>query len=197
MIWNEKFVWLHMPKTGGTTMSRIFKNINDASLNIDNDSQDKKHDSEYDRKYRDSDWEIGARKKLINIRRLSSWLISDWKHKRKHMQLPQLPFEPVKSGLFYSIKLGGIWVSADYWLKHLNVDKDTDILRLEFLEIDFKKYIYPLTTPEGNTIEFSKKDNAIELNDKENSRYKLSNEIDIERIYTNNPYWAEIENRIY
>lgn len=197
MIWNNKFVWLHMPKTGGTTMSRIFRNINDSSLNIDDDSEDKKHESIYDRKKRDIYWDIGKRKKLVNIRRLSTWLISDWKHKRKHMNLPDLSFEPVKSGLFYSVKLGGVWVAADYWLKYLNVDNNTQIIRLEFLEKDFKEYIFPLTNPFNNTIVFDRKDNYIELNEKEKNIYTLSDSGDLEKVYTNNPYWAGIEKKLY
>ena len=197
MIWNEQFVWLHMPKTGGTTMSRIFRNIDDSTLNIDDNSKDKKHDSEYDRKKRDNTWNIGIRRRIINIRRLSSWLISDWKHKREHMQLPNLSFEPVKCGLFYSIKLGGVWVTADYWLKYFKIDEQTQILRLEYLENDFKKYIYPLTKPRNNTIEFNRKDNSIELHEKQAKLYNITNQSDLNTIYRNNPYWAEIEDRLY
>ena len=197
MIWNEQFVWLHIPKTGGTTMSRIFKNINDPHLMIDDDSEDKKHDSEYERRNRDDNWNIGARKKLVNIRRLSSWLVSDWKHKRKHMKLPELPFEPVRSGLFYSVRLGGIWITADYWLKHLCVDRNTQLIRLEYLEVDFKKYVFPLTNPIDNTITFDRKENNIELIGSDKDKYTISGKNDLDRIYRNNPYWAEIERKTY
>lgn len=178
-------------------MSRIFRNINDCSLKVDDDSQDKKHDSEKERKQRNDKWEIGERIKIVNMRKLSTWLISDWKHKRKYMKLPTLPFEPVKSGLFYSMRLGGVWVTADYWLKHFEVDKNTKIIRLEYLEKDFKEHIYPLTNPKGNTIVFNRQDNSIVLNAQEKEKYTLSSRIDLETIYSNNPYWAELENRIY
>lgn len=197
MIWNENFVWLHIPKTGGTTMSRIFRNIDDSSLNIDDDAKDEKHDSEKDRNLRDQNWKIGERKRVINIRKLSSWLISDWNHKRKHMHLTNLPFEPVKSGLFYSVRLGGIWVTADYWLRYQDVDQKTLILRLEFLECDIREYIFPLTKPRNHTIIFNKRDNKLDLNTEEKARYNLNDRLDVERIYTNNPYWAELENRVY
>lgn len=178
-------------------MSRFFKNIDDCNLKIDDDSQDKKHDSEEERKNRNNQWEIGKRIKIINMRKLSTWLISDWKHKRKHMKLSKLPFEPVMSGLFYSMRLGGVWVTADYWLKHFGVDKETKIIRLEYLENDFKEHIYPLTNPNDNTIVFRGRDNSITLNEQEKDIYSLTGRVDLERIYLNNPYWAQLENKMY
>ena len=87
MIWNEEFVWLHMPKTAGTTMSKFFMNIDDPSLNIDDDSSDIKHDSVFDRELRNPTWSVGTRKVCMNFRRLEDWLVSDWNHKREKMKL--------------------------------------------------------------------------------------------------------------
>ena len=60
----------------------------------------------------------------------------------------QLPFNPVKSGLFYSLRLGGTWVAADYWIQYFNATSCTHTIRLENLEEDSNRYVLPLL-PKG------------------------------------------------
>ena len=59
-----------------------------------------------------------------------------------------VPFEPVKSGLFYSLRLGGIWVAADYWIHYFNARSCTHTVRLENIEEDSNRYVLPLL-PKG------------------------------------------------
>ena len=35
---------------------------------------------------------------------------------------PDLDFNPVRNGLFYSLRLGGTWVAADWWLHYFQID---------------------------------------------------------------------------
>ena len=55
------------------------------------------------------------------------------------MNLPDLDFEPVRSGLFYSLRLGGTWVAADWWLQYFDVDETVTALRLEHLQEDLNR----------------------------------------------------------
>ena len=128
-------------------MNRIMRELNLVDLVVDPDHQDSKHDSIALRESR-SPWRAGARRRFITFRRLDSWLISDWQHKRRHMNLPDLPFEPVRSGLFYSLRLGGTWVAADWWLQYFELDERFTALRLEHLQDDLNRYLLPLL-PEG------------------------------------------------
>jgi hypothetical protein len=143
MIQSSAFIWLHLPKTGGTSMNQLFRDLALSDLEVDDDTTPAKHDSIALRESRGS-WRAGNRPRFITARRLSDWLISDWQHKRRHMNLSDLPFEPVRSGLFYSLRLGGTWVAADWWLQYFEVDECTQALRLEHLAADLNSKLLPL-----------------------------------------------------
>lgn len=105
MIVADSFLWLHLPKTGGTSMNRLFLDRAIPNIAVDPDDVPAKHDSVPLREGR-GDWRAGGRRRFITARRLTDWLVSDWQHKRRHMGLPDLDFAPVRSGLSYSLRLG-------------------------------------------------------------------------------------------
>ena len=45
MIYNDKFVWLHLPKTGGTTVHNLFKDMEAPGLHVDSNNSKTKPDS--------------------------------------------------------------------------------------------------------------------------------------------------------
>lgn len=143
LIVGDTFLWLHLPKTGGTSMNRLFRERNLPGVAVDPDHTPEKHDSVPLRESRGS-WRAGNRRRFITARRLEHWLISDWQHKRRQMNLPELDFEPVRSGLYYSLRLGGTWVAADWWLQYFEVDERVTALRLEHLQHDLNQHLLPL-----------------------------------------------------
>lgn len=147
LIWiviiTENFLWLHLPKSGGTSMAQLFRNCTLPGVGVDSDTTALKHDSVVLRERRGS-WRAGQRRRFITSRRLESWLISDWQHKRRHMNMPDLDFESVRSGLFYSLRLGGLWVAADWWLHYFEIDEQVTALRLEHLHDDLQHLLWPL-----------------------------------------------------
>lgn len=191
MITTDQFVWLHLPKTGGTSTARLFRSLNIDGISVDPDHVDAKHDSIETRTCNLNPSQLG-KKTLITSRRLSSWLLSDWHHKTKKIGL-SLPFEPVKCGLFFSLRLGGIWVSADYWIQYFNARTCTHVIRLEHLEEDSNKLVRPLLPPGTPKLTFPSQN--INLYEKSIEYYFGAR--DLKRIHMNNPAWSEWEQEIY
>ena len=139
-------------------------------------------------------WRANSRQRFITSRRLEDWLISDWEHKRRHMNLPELDFEPVRSGLFYSLRLGGTWVAADWWLQYFELDEQVTALRLEALHDDLNRLLLPLL-PEGTT--------PFEAPPRENTRPAQANEMpsfssaERQRIAAVNPRWDAWQKKVY
>ncbi|WP_186480320.1 hypothetical protein [Synechococcus sp. NOUM97013] len=190
MITGNDFIWLHLPKTGGTSTARLFRELKFPCINIDPDDVDAKHESIQTR-FKSINV-LSSKKSIITTRRLARWLLSDWHHKTKKMGL-EIPFEPVRSGLFYSLRLGGTWVAADYWIHYFNATSCTHTVRLEHLEEDSNRYVLPLLPkgtiplrfPNQNTNQYSRK-----IEDFFGKR-------DLNRIYENNPAWTAWEEKIY
>lgn len=194
MIYNDNFVWLHLPKTGGTTVHNLFKDMDIPGLHVDDNNSKTKHDSLQLREK--TGWRTDKRKPFITFRNLENWLISDWLHKKTWMGLTELPFEPVRSGLFYSLRLGGTWVAADWWIQYFQIDDSFTFLRLEHLEEDINNKLMHYITDKGKNLKIKKHDNQ----NKYRSRIAKSCQIDqinLDLIKTTNPKWASIEASLY
>ena len=190
MIISSKFIWLHLPKTGGTSTARLFRSLNIAEIEVDPDEVDRKHESINNRL--NSNINRRSESTIITTRRLVSWLLSDWHHKTKKMGL-ELPFNPVKSGLFYSLRLGGTWVAADYWVHYFGATSCTHTVRLEHLEEDSNRYVLPLLPKGTNPLKFPHS-NSNQYSQKIEDFFS---EHDLNRIYENNPAWTSWEKEVY
>lgn len=193
MIIGDCFIWLHLPKTGGTSMNRLFRECGQANLEVDPDDTPTKHDSVALREAR-SDWRAGHRRHFITARRLEAWLVSDWQHKRRHMNLPNLDFEPVRSGLFYSLRLGGTWVAADWWLQYFELNERVTALRLEHLCDDLNRHLLPLLPAGTPPFQSPPRDNARPAASDAAPEFTAT---DRARIRAVNPRWSTWEEQVY
>ncbi len=194
MIFSDTFVWLHLPKTGGTTMNKVFRERGIAGIWVDPDHLPAKHDSIALREDREG-WLVGERRRFLTARRLDSWLVSDWKHKRCFMGLADLPFDPVRCGLFYSLRLGGVWVAADWWLRYFALDDQMTALRLEHLGEDLNRLMLPLLPVSTAPFDSITRENAAP--DASGEEVPPFSEADLKRMGANNPVWSEWQRHIY
>ena len=104
-----------------------------------------------------------------------------------------VPFEPVKSGLFYSLRLGGTWVAADYWIHYFNARSCTHTVRLENIEEDSNRYVLPLLPKGTEKLQFPRQ-NANQYSHRIEDFFSKN---DLTRIYNNNPAWTTWEEEIY
>jgi hypothetical protein len=191
LIIGDRFIWLHLPKTGGTSASRLFAELGISTIVADDQSLDCKHES-IEARLPDWDYSSETRSLFITLRRLPQWLLSDWHHKRLKMGL-DIPFEPVKSGLFYSLRLGGVWVAADYWMRYFRIESCTGVIRLEHLHEDVRDQIVPLLPPGTSPLHFPQ-DNVNRYS-RDLSTYFTA--VDLRRIYNSNPIWMHQEQQAY
>ena len=188
MIVADRFIWLHLPKTGGTSTAKLFARLSLPSVLADNQSLDCKHESV---EARFAAWK-DSRPVFITLRRLPSWLLSDWHHKKLMMGL-DIPFEPVKSGLFYSLRLGGVWVAADYWMRYFRIESCTGVIRLEHLQEDAQVKIFPLLPARAQSLRFPMHN----VNHYSRRLADYFNSSDLQRIYSHNPIWRQQEQVVY
>jgi hypothetical protein len=179
---------LHLPKTGGTSTSSLFRSLSMPNIEIDDDKDDTKHDSLSLRFTHAVFNTFTDRHKFITSRRLADWLLSDWHHKTLIMKI-DLPFKPVRCGLFYSLRLGGVWIAADYWLRYFKVDKSFNVIRLENLEEDANRMIHPLLPKDTPNLSFPHC-NSNTYSDQLETFFGTQ---DLKSIYMNNPLWRQWE----
>ena len=174
-------------------MNRLFHERDISGVDVDDDSTSLKHDSVALRESRGA-WRANARQRFITSRRLEDWLISDWEHKRRHMQLPDLDFEPVRCGLCYSLRLGGTWVAADWWLQYFELDDHVNALRLESLHDDLNRHLLPLL-PEGTApFEPPPRENARPAR---HAKTLTFSDTELKRIAAVNPRWNQWQTKVY
>ena len=174
-------------------MNRLFRERCLPDIHVDADNTPAKHDSVALRESRGS-WRAGHRRRFISARRLEHWLISDWHHKRRHMNLPDLAFEPVRCGLFYSMRMGGTWVAADWWLHYFDLDETVTSLRLEHLQEDLNQHVLPLLPTGTSPFATPPRENS---KPPEHSTTAAFSPDDLIRIHAVNPRWSAWEQSVY
>ena len=87
MVIGDRFVWAHMPKTGGDSTHELFRILN-PSIDIDSIRQAAKHHTFTQREKTTKLDLTHARRRIMNIRRLPTWLLSHAKHRERNNGYP-------------------------------------------------------------------------------------------------------------
>lgn len=194
MIITEHLQWFHLPKTAGTTTDELFLRSGVPLLWRDSQASASKHlpASDHPEAAR---LLLPRRRNVINIRRLSSWLLSNYQHKTQRMGL-RLDFEPVRRGLFYRHRQQE-WLPADWWLTRFGVQDDWEFLRVEYLKHDFLR-----TLQRHERVGWRGRLAIALTGSKNRTRYRHRPQSwfdgdDLLRIQNANPLWTRLQTRLY
>ena len=139
MVVTPEFVWLHLPRTAGTSTTDLMRKAQRSLPRsrrvdwvVDDDRLRDKHDNLASRGIRTGSARWPARV-AMTFRPLEGWLLSNWKWATKHGL--HVPKERYLEGEFFSMRTGR-WCPADWWLEYFEVNRVTDWIRMDCLESD-------------------------------------------------------------
>jgi len=194
MIITSKLIWVHLPKTAGTTTERLF--VASGLPLLWNDPQ-----SSYVKHLPVSDHPDFARlpmddqRLIVNFRRLPFWLLSNYHHKSQMMNL-KLDFNPVRRGYFWRDRLSA-WLPADWWLDRLSITSNCSLLRVDYLKADFlsclRKY-QPIDRLSRLRVRMVKSTNRNYYERKLDTWFSRD---ELNDLYALNPRWTELELLVY
>lgn len=197
MVIGEKFVWAHMPKTGGNTTAKMFELFKDKLIHFDELSEHNKHDT-FTRKEKKLNQAFTDKSKILNIRRLANWTLSLAQHQKRYSNIDIVPDEMSEGKIRITDGKGGYKLHRmDDYIKRFMCGNVDYWLRTEHINADFVKVMsqfFPITDAEKKDLE----DVRVNVN----NRYKKGLELhftptQIEKLYLNSPFWADLEKRIY
>lgn len=194
MIRIGKFVWLHLPRTGGTSTAAAFRALRDQlppqekdHWQIDDCALRLKHDNLLMREMRVGQ-PIQPEVVAMNFRPLSDWLHSNYKWSIAAGL--HVPMHRYQAGEFFSMRLGA-WLPADWWLSYFGVNQDTHFIRTTAIAEDLGQTLAPHLPA---SLDFSSV--VPHLNGlSPSSEFSLGFSSD--SATARNPHWTSIESRLF
>jgi hypothetical protein len=192
LILHKNFVWLHLPRTGGTATTSWLKQVDLAlqlKLNITPQGLPAKHDNVNIRSLR-LDESFDSKIITMNFRSLPEWLMSNY-----HFALStglKVPFERYMEGEFFSLRVGQ-WCLADWWLEYFEVGKISHFMNVQHLEEDWRKFLKEacgVIVPKEIQMKIENE------NSKTLSIFNSVMNFNWDIAYAQNPIWKSIENSL-
>jgi hypothetical protein len=209
MIYNNEFVWLHFPKTGGTSIDKIFRKHFSKEQDLFIDTQSPRrlklgletpvwHDSLLERKAKNSAFTWNGKTIICGIRRLDTWLQSRFSFEFKRS--PGLPhnLEDILEGHF--LERSGLQSSADRYMRkylppELFTTNEVKVIRQEHFGTDFRSCFSEfLNVAKITETELAKRHNFNSRDHEQLASYISAHR---DEIYRSCPYWKEVEERYY
>jgi len=196
MIIGEDFIWIHFPKCAGTFTERLLRKHygGDPEMTFDPLEPGKKiwHDSVLKRE-KTTGIDLSRKMVICNIRRLPYWIISRVKYEEArsgHLATREM----YKGGLVY--EQDGSVYKANRLINFYTLRKVDYWIRVEYLAEDFYRcfgrYLDVVSRISGD--EFSTIINSTGGDARLDTWF---GEGDLERLYSSNPIWAQLEMELY
>jgi hypothetical protein len=193
MVVSQKFVWAHIPKTGGDSTAAMIQQVPRLVVLADHRWDHAKHLG--------LEWRRGSIKdKLLvaNIRRLPSWALSHARHMARYGGFPEeKPLGHRPPDVVASESL------ADHYLDEIVGDHEIDYwIRQEHLVDDllrFLRRVTTLTADEEAAIRSVSRLNEQRRgwNPRRRTPERFFSQEQVDMLYAKNPRWAEVERHVY
>lgn len=221
VVVGRQFVWLHLGKTGGDATYHMFRQVPELIVRADGPKSPAKHDTP---DIRQSEL-LSSLDRIMNIRRLPSWLLSHAHHFQTHYGIP-IPASEMRAGRIVGVSGGRRadrlfirgpfriqplrkWVYqktthpapaklADEELIRYEPANIRHWLRTEYLAEDFVRVFSQYGGLKAEAVAAIHAARPINSN----SSYSQTvsdwfSDSDLERIYEANPIWSSVEREVY
>jgi len=193
MIIGPNFVWLHFPKTGGTETERLLRQFWSDRADVKFDLTGVRpvtwHQNLTQRLESDPNFSLVGRQVFSGFRRLPAWILSRAVYEASRSPHHTATREMIEEGRFF--ENDGKINQADMYLNFYQYKKVDRWIRTEYLAIDLAS-VFNLAENDVDlklkTTNVTNKINAIEF-------WFTPQQLD--KLYSKNPIWAELENKLY
>lgn len=196
MIIGTDFVWLHFPKCAGTFTEKLIRSIDDGTNNIEYDPIDPEnviwHQNINERENLTGN-RLREKRIISNFRRLPFWVISRIQFE-KNRSGREVNHDLYRMGCFFesngNINLADRYLSiygspcVNHWIRVEHLKEDFNSVFSEYLSYDLNRY--------ENFF-----DRKINASGWEGSIKDWFDYEDLVALYSTNPNWARLENRLY
>jgi hypothetical protein len=190
MVIGPKFVWAHLPKTGGTLTARVLQLFPELIDEVDWHGSPGKH-----RPFTAVEDQLAGRLLVMNFRRLPTWVISWYNHRARygiHPERRPIPVDPpdevaqnrIAQSMIAQFTADGRIV-PDRWIRQEHLLDDLLGFVSELTRVSWWKRRKAARMGVVNTIDY----------DHETSRWLTEQQI--RTLYESNPLWADMERRVY
>jgi hypothetical protein len=186
VVIGTEFAWAHLPKTGGDATAQLFDLFPEVVVHADPVTHEKHA------RFAERADEVGDRRRVLNFRRLPSWMLSVAMFRASYGEHPGYEPTPMRSPQEMAESRRG-----DQNLLPFLDDAIHHWLRMETLAEDFLEFIASYTT-----VGDERRERALALGPVNALGYDhvLSHwftEEQIEQMYASNPGWAQVERALY
>jgi hypothetical protein len=186
----ERFVWVHMPKTAGDAASAMFAAVDGLVEFADPADSNDKHLPFFARED-----DLTGKLRVMNIRRLPSWVLSAAHHRAAHGLHPEYRPLPLETPEELSCK-----TDADdlmRWMTdhdRLAVDR---WLRAEHLEEDVLGLLDEIGVLNPEAARRVRAVGQVNVGTYDRDLRRWFTPKQVRRLYQRNPRWAELEGQVY
>ncbi|MGZ4360064.1 MAG: hypothetical protein ACXVZP_10690 [Gaiellaceae bacterium] len=190
MVIGETFAWAHMPKAGGDATAAMFELFPELVLSADERTSYAKHIT-----FAQRSSDVEGKRRLLNIRRLPSWVLSLSMAMNRHGLYPE--FEPIAMLSPHEMALS---LHPDRMLSPFLEGGRAEVdrwFRMESLAEDFLAFVSELVGVDGERRRAVLNLGPVNLAGYDHELDHWFDEGHVARMYATNPLWAQIEERVY